>query len=157
MLLVSHGSLSCPELKGKWVSSKKETMDYTSKWIKLEEKRLEFYEQIFGVQLVEYLEEKYIIHEIPKYKITIEGKEYDWSGEKEIVPYTFLGCTSKQVAIEYELFGHEWIATFNFIDDDMYWIYTGSPNMENSHTREFFKRVKSPNKSIQPTADASAD
>lgn len=107
-------------------------------------KKLKFYEQIFGVQRIEYFEDNFIIHEIPKYKIKIEGKEYDWSGEKEIVPYVSLGCTSNQVVIKYKISGSEWIQTLNFMNDDMHWVYTGSPNMQNYHTREFFKKVKLP-------------
>lgn len=146
LFFFSMSSFGCPELEGRWKSSKDKTMEFTQKWVNLEPKRLEFYSQIFGVQQIEYLEGKFIIDEIPRYKITIEGEEYDWGGEKEIVDYELLGCTSNQISIKFNLYNMEWIEVLNFINENMYWIYTGSQNMENGHTREYFERINPPNK-----------
>jgi hypothetical protein len=143
LALTTNYAIACPDIQGIWKSSKKETMEFTKEW-ESDSKRLEFYSQIFGLQIIEFKKDHFIIYEIPKKKISIEGKEYDWSSEREVIKYKVVGCNSKQVVIQYKLSDLDWIQTMNFVDENMYWEYTGSVYLPQSHTREFYKRITLP-------------
>ena len=119
------------------------TMDFTNKWTKIEERAKSLLEQITGTAVVEYTTSKMIITDIPIKQISINGKQSEWHGLNQTIEYNLLGCTDDSVAIKYSLFGYDFIEQMYFINEDTYWIYSGSAKLtENSHTREFFVRVK---------------
>ena len=136
-------AFACPNLVGEWQSNHKLTMEYTKSYAKMPQHTYEFYNQIMGTQSVIYTKNEMTLKDIEKRQIKIKGKSYDWHSENETVTYKNLGCTDNFISLKYTLNNTEFISLLNFVDDDTYWIYTGSPLLGDvSNTREYFKRVK---------------
>ncbi len=147
---------ACPDFYGEWASSKELTMSFNRRWANIEERAMSLLNQTTGTATVNYLQNELVLSDIPSRKITINGEQFDWNGTNQTVHYEVLGCTEKMVSIKYRLFDNDFIVTLNFQADDIYWVYSGHPELtENAHTREYFERGSSPDNAAlnsQPTA-----
>jgi hypothetical protein len=84
---------------------------------------------------------------------TQEGRKRPLTGFRETHPYRVLGVASDSVAIKTvaPVTGRDAIIVYNFIGQDMMWVYAGGEdNSQSLHLREYYVRVKDVPKSDVP-------
>lgn len=140
---ISESVSSCPSLDGTWRSNHKLTLDYTASYAKIPEHAYEFINQVVGTAEITYSQGVMTMKDVPTREVEISGKSYGWKGTNESVAYVNLGCTPYSVAIKYTMYNQEIISLLNFVDNNTYWVYMGSPLLEDvSNSREYFVKVK---------------
>jgi hypothetical protein len=143
LLFFSLQAFGCPDLKGEWKSNHELTMAYTKSYAKMPKHTYEFLNQIMGTQSVIYTKDEITLKDIEKRKIKIKGEIHDWHGGNETAKYANLGCIDNFISLRYTVYDTDFISLLNFVDNDTYWVYTGSPLVGDAlNTREYFKRVK---------------
>ncbi len=126
-------------LYGKWKSDLKKTMEFNSKYAKLNDKQTDFFNKIFGQMIIEYREDGTVISYFPEIHDTskFSVEEYNFSvvakGAECVVITDPLYCELLQTIY------------FDLSDNETYWIYVNKHPIfraDNMHIREYFTKIE---------------
>ncbi|NZA26827.1 hypothetical protein H0E84_10565 [Luteimonas sp. SJ-92] len=139
-------AVACPQdLTGTWKSDREASVAFARGNAKLEPRTEEFLAALLGHMTLSFDDGELHIA-MPDVEVPIAGERTMFAGFEEHKPYEILFCSRFAVVWSAKRpFGTELAATtFNFIDDDTFWIYAGGtdPAVPDLHTREYFRRVR---------------
>ncbi|KAB8196212.1 hypothetical protein FKV24_004505 [Lysobacter maris] len=139
----SNASACSRSLDGTWKSDGQATMAFVREHTKLQPKTEAFLQALVGHMTMTF--EGGELHlNMPDIEVPISGQMSPFSGFEERKPYEVLFCSSSTIVWSArQPFGDtDEVTTFNFVDPDTIWVYTGStdPKMPDLHTREYFRR-----------------
>lgn len=133
-----------PSLIGVWKSDRALTMKFAEKNNRLLPKTEHFWSEMVG-RLTLTITSNSIRQELPDWDVDIEGKTHHMVGFSNSSPYkiTYSGPDAAVIVAKNPVTLASEPTTYNFVDTDTFWIYSGRGNDESpgSHLREYFKRV----------------
>lgn len=132
-------------LSGTWVSDRQRSMDFNRANAKLKPETIEFLDQLLGRQTLAF-DDRTMRAVMPAFQVSVKGKQYAMAAMDEPQPYEVLHAGAHVVVVRSESrFIGTQVTTFNFIDANTFWIYTGGPagsETPDLHTREYFTRIR---------------
>jgi hypothetical protein len=142
----AHCAQGCERnLTGTWKSDSAASMSFNRANAKLQPKTDAFLAALLGHITLTFATNE--LHEVmPDIEVPVSGESRVFAGSDKRKPYKVLFCNASMVVWSAKRsFGEgEEATTFNFVDADTFWIYTGStePKLPDLHTREYFQRVR---------------
>lgn len=151
--LNTANSADCPNLQGTWQSSKEMSMAYNNQQASLEQRQVDFLNQVLGIMKLTYTEDTVHEHGQPPVAVTINGKTNDFHFDEMSCRYEVLSCTRSTVTIRYHHPAGAVTQVLNFDSEDVYWL---SPDILPT-TREHFVRVQLKEQSEKHSEQSKAD
>jgi hypothetical protein len=133
------------DLSGTWKSDSDASMVFNRANAKLQPKTDAFLASLLGHMTLTFTNEE--LHEVmPDIEVPVSGNLRPFAGADTRKPYSILFCNASMIIWSAkQSFGEgDEATTFNFIDAETFWIYTGSskPKLPDLHAREYFRRVR---------------
>jgi hypothetical protein len=133
------------DLLGTWKSDNVASMSFNRANAKLQPKTDAFLAALLGHMTLTFTRNE--LHEVmPDIEVPVSGHPGPFAGSDKRKSYNVLFCDASMIVWSAKRsFGEgEEATTFNFVDADTFWIYTGStePKLPDLHAREYFRRVR---------------
>ena len=132
------------DLSGTWKSDSDASMSFNRANSKLQPKTDAFLAALLGHMTLTFTRTE--LHEVmPDIEVPVSGKSRPFAGGDHRKAYKIVFCDASMVVWSAKRsYGEgEEATTFNFVDPDTFWVYTGTtePKLPDLHAREYFRRV----------------